>query len=118
MLTALAIVEQVVGNKLVEEAIGKARENIREGEGIAEPLKRSKLFPPLLIHLIAIGEKSGELEPMLEKVSQTYENEMETTITTVTSLLGPFMILAMGGVVLFIVLAVLLPIFDLSQVVR
>ncbi len=118
LLTALAIVEQVVGNKMVEEAIGKARENIREGEGIAEPLKRSKLFPPLLTHLIGIGEKTGELEPMLEKVSETYENEVETTITTLTSLLGPFMILAMGGVVLFIVLAVLLPIFDLSQVVR
>ncbi len=118
LLTALAIVEKVVGNKLVEEAIGTARENIKEGEGIAEPLKRSGLFPPLLTHLIAIGEKTGQLEPMLEKVSQAYENEMETTITTVTSLLGPFMILAMGGVVLFIVLAILLPIFDLSQVIR
>ncbi|MBI3359027.1 MAG: type II secretion system F family protein, partial [Nitrospirae bacterium] len=62
--------------------------------------------------------KSGELEPMLNKVSQSYENEVETTITTLTSLLGPFMILAMVGVVLFIVLAVLLPIFDLSQIVK
>lgn len=118
LLTALAIVEQVVGNKMVEEAIGKARENIREGEGIAEPLKRSGLFPPLLTHLIAIGEKTGQLEPMLEKVSETYENEVETTITTLTSLLGPFMILAMGGIVFFIVLAILLPIFDLSQVIQ
>ncbi|MBI3358022.1 MAG: type II secretion system inner membrane protein GspF [Nitrospirae bacterium] len=118
LLPALAIVQEVVGNKVVEEAIEKARENIREGEGIAEPLKKSGLFPPLLTHLIAVGEKSGELEPMLNKVSQSYENEVETTITTLTSLLGPFMILAMGGVVLFIVLAVLLPIFDLSQIVK
>ncbi len=118
LLSAMAIVEQVVGNKMIEEAIGKARENIREGEGIAEPLKRSGLFPPLLTHLIAIGEKSGQLEPMLEKVSESYENEVERTVTTVTSLLGPFMILAMGGVVLFIVLAILLPIFDISQIVQ
>ncbi len=118
LLPALAIVQEVVGNKVVEKAIEQARENIREGEGIAEPLKKSGLFPPLLTHMIAIGEKSGELEPMLNKVSQSYENEVETTITTLTSLLGPFMILAMGGVVLFIVLAVLLPIFDLSQIVK
>ncbi len=118
LLPALAIVQEVVGNKVVEKAIEKARENIREGEGIAEPLKKSGLFPPLLTHLIAVGEKSGELEPMLNKVSQSYENEVETTVTTMTSLLGPFMILAMGGVVLFIVLAVLLPIFDLSQIVK
>jgi len=118
LLPALAIVQEIVGNKVVEKAIENARENIREGEGIAEPLKKSGLFPPLLTHLIAVGEKSGELEPMLNKVSQSYENEVETTVTTMTSLLGPFMILFMGGVVLFIVLAVLLPIFDLSQIVK
>jgi len=118
LLPALAIVQEVVGNKVVEKAIENARENIREGEGIAEPLKKSGLFPPLLTHLIAVGEKSGELEPMLNKVSQSYETEVETTVTTVTSLLGPLMILFMGGVVLFIVLAVLLPIFDLSQIVK
>ncbi len=116
LLSALAIVQQVTGNKIFEEAIKKARENIREGEGISVPLKKSGLFPPLLIHLIAIGEKSGDLEPMLEKVSESYEREVETAVTTMTSLLGPVMILVMGGVVLFIVMAVLLPIFDLSQI--
>ncbi|MEK7286689.1 MAG: type II secretion system inner membrane protein GspF [Nitrospirota bacterium] len=118
LLPALAIVQDVVENKVIEKAIITARENIREGEGIAEPLKKSGLFPPLLTHLIAVGEKSGDLEPMLEKVSQSYESEVEIAVTTLTSLLGPMMILVMGGVVLFIVLAVLLPIFDLSQIIK
>jgi general secretion pathway protein F len=84
----------------------------------AEPLRKSGLFPPLITHMIAIGEKSGELEPMLIKVSEAYDNEVETTITTFTALLGPVMILLMGVMILFIVMAVLLPIFELSQVVR
>ena len=118
LLSAMAIVQQVVGNKVIEEAVGKAREEIREGEGIAGPLKKSGLFPPMLTHLIAIGEQSGQLEPMLEKVAESYDTEVETTVTTVTSLLGPMLILLMGAAVLFIVLAVLLPIFDLSQIVQ
>jgi general secretion pathway protein F len=118
LLTALEIVQQVVGNKVLEEAIQGARGNIREGQSIAEPLKRSGLFPPLVTHMIAIGEKSGELEGMLQKVSEAYDNEVETVVTGMTSLLAPLMILGMGGVVLFIVLAILLPIFEVSQIVK
>jgi len=118
LLSAMAIVQQVVGNKVIEEAIRKVRENIREGEAISVPIKKSGLFPPLLTHLISIGEQSGQLEPMLEKVSEGYDAEVETTVTTVTSLLGPLLILVMGCAVLFIVLAVLLPIFDLSQIAQ
>ncbi len=118
LLTALEIVQQVVGNKVLEEAIQGARGNIREGQSIAEPLKRSGLFPPLVTHMIAIGEKSGELEGMLQKVSEAYDNEVETVVTGMTSLLAPLMILGMGAVVLFIVLAILLPIFEVSQIVK
>lgn len=118
LLTALEIVQQVVGNKVLEEAIQGARGNIREGQSIADPLKRSGLFPPLVTHMIAIGEKSGELEGMLQKVSEAYDNEVETVVTGMTSLLAPLMILGMGGVVLFIVLAILLPIFEVSQIVK
>jgi general secretion pathway protein F len=100
------------------EAINRARENIREGESIAEPLKRSGVFPPLVTHMIAVGEKSGELEKVLLKVSEAYDHEVETIATTLTSLLTPVLILAMGGVVLFIVVSILLPIFEMSQVVR
>ncbi|MBI3805072.1 MAG: type II secretion system inner membrane protein GspF [Nitrospirae bacterium] len=118
LLISLEIVQQVVGNKVLEEAIQGARGNIREGQSIADPLKRSGLFPPLVTHMIAIGEKSGELEGMLQKVSEAYDNEVETVVTGMTSLLAPLMILGMGAVVLFIVLAILLPIFEVSQIVK
>lgn len=117
LLKALEIVEQVVGNTVLEKAIREARANIREGESIADPLKRSGLFPPLVTHMISIGEKSGELETMLQKVSEAYDNEVETVVTGMTSLLGPLMILGMGFAILFIVLAILLPIFEVSQMV-
>ncbi len=117
LLKALEIVQQVVGNKVLEETIQEARGNIREGESIADPLKRSGLFPPLVTHMISIGEKSGELETMLQKVSEAYDNEVETVVTGITSLLGPLMILGMGFAILFIVLAILLPIFEVSQMV-
>ncbi len=117
LLKALEIVQQVVGNKVLEETIQEARSNIREGESIADPLKRSGLFPPLVTHMISIGEKSGELETMLQKVSEAYDNEVETVVTGMTSLLGPLMILGMGFAILFIVLAILLPIFEVSQMV-
>ncbi len=117
LLDALEIVQKVVGNTVLEKTIHEARGNIREGESIADPLKRSGLFPPLVTHMIAIGEKSGELEQMLQKVSEAYDNEVETVVTGMTSLLGPIMILGMGLVILFIVLAILLPIFEVSQIV-
>jgi len=117
LLKALEIVQEVVGNKVLEETIREARTNIREGDSISAPLKRSGLFPPLVTHMIAIGEKSGELETMLQKVSEAYDNEVESVVTATTSLLGPIMILGMGMAILFIVLAILLPIFEVSQMV-
>jgi len=117
LLNALEIVQKVVGNTVLERTIEEARGNIREGDSIADPLRRSGLFPPLVTHMIAIGEKSGDLERMLQKVSEAYDNEVETVVTGITSLLGPIMILGMGLVILFIVLAILLPIFEVSQIV-
>ncbi len=118
LLTALDVVKNVVHLAPLANAIEQARENVREGQSLAEPLRKSGLFPAMITHMIAIGEKSGELEPMLIKVSEAYDNEVETTITTFTALLEPVMILVMGVMILFIVMAVLLPIFELSQVVR
>ncbi len=117
LLKALEIVQEVVGNKVLEETIQEARGNIREGEAIADPLRRSGLFPPLVTHMISIGEKSGTLENMLQKVSEAYDSEVETVVTGMTSLLGPLMIFGMGFAILFIVLAILLPIFEVSQMV-
>ena len=118
LLQALGIVQAVVGNKVLAGAIENARQGIKEGEGIAEPLKKSRLIPPLVSHMIAVGERSGELEGMLLKVAEAYDNEVETAINSLTSLLAPVMILIMGAVVLFIVLAILVPLFELSQIVR
>ncbi|MEO5657556.1 MAG: type II secretion system inner membrane protein GspF [Nitrospiria bacterium] len=118
LLTALEIVKHVVRNVVIAEAIEAARERIRQGQSIAEPLRRSGVFPPLVTHMIAVGELSGELETMLKKVSESYDHEVETTVGTMTALLSPIMILVMGGIILFIVLAILLPIFEMSHIVR
>jgi general secretion pathway protein F len=118
LLTALEIVKTLVSNKVIEEAIETVRENIKEGESIAGPLKRTGIFPPLMIHMVAAGEKSGELEKMLGKVAETYDDEMDAVIGTLTSLLSPLLILGMGLVILFIVLSILLPIFQMSSIVR
>jgi len=118
LLMALEIVKNVVHNVIIADAIETARDSIRQGQSIAEPLRRSGVFPPLVTHMIAVGELSGELETMLRKVSEAYDHEVETTVGTLTALLSPVMILIMGGVILFIVLAILLPIFEMSQLVR
>ena len=118
LIQALQIVKDVVNNKVLGRVLEEASKNIKEGETIADPLKKSGVVPPLVTHMIAVGEKSGELEGMLLKVAEVYDAEVETTVSTLTSLLSPVMILIMGIVVLFIVLAILVPIFELSQIVR
>lgn len=112
------IVKNVVNNMVIAKAIEDARESIREGEGIAEPLKRSGLFPSVVTHMIAVGEKSGELEEMLLKVSDAYDNEVETSIMRMTSLLEPAIIIVMGLIVAVIVIAILLPILEMSTVIK
>jgi general secretion pathway protein F len=117
-LTALDIVKSVVGNTVIADAINKARENVREGESIADPLRRSGLFPPVVIQMVAVGEKSGELEKMLLKISDSFDRTVETRITALMSLLEPVIILVMGLVVGFIVIAIMLPILQMSSGVR
>jgi general secretion pathway protein F len=107
-----------VSNTVLSQAIDDARSSIREGQSIAPPLKKSGLFPAMLVHMIAVGEKSGELEQMLAKAADAYDHEVESSVTAVTSILEPVMILVGGGVVLFIVMAILLPIFELNQLVH
>jgi general secretion pathway protein F len=117
-LMALDIVKSVVGNTVLADAIHKARENVREGESIADPLRRSGLFPPVVIQMVAVGEKSGELEKMLLKISDSFDRTVETRITALMSLLEPIIILVMGLVVGFIVVAIMLPILQMSSGVR
>jgi general secretion pathway protein F len=118
LLEALEVAKRVMRNSVLEEAVEIARQNIREGDSIAEPLKRSGEFPALVTHMIAVGEKSGELEEMLRRVTHIYTREVERLTTRVTALLEPLMILAMGVVVFAIVVAILLPIFEMSEMVR
>lgn len=118
LLPSLDIVKNIVDNRVLYDATEAARDAIREGQSIAPPLKKSGIFPPLMIHMIAVGEKSGRLEEMLFKTAETYEGEVDSTIATLTTLLEPVMIVFMGGMVTFIVLSILLPIFQMSQLVR
>jgi general secretion pathway protein F len=117
-LTALDIVQSVIGNTVLAAAVRKARENVREGESIADPLRRSGLFPPVVVQMVAVGEKSGELEKMLLKVSDSFDRSVESRVTALMSLVEPAIILVMGVVVGFIVIAILLPILQMSAGVR
>ncbi len=116
LLTAMDIVKNVVGNVRLAEVIDQARDAIREGESIAAPLKRSGEFPPLVFHMIAVGERSGALEEMLSNVANAYEAQVDTTVTALTSLLEPLMIVVMGVVVGFIVFSVLTPILQINTI--
>jgi general secretion pathway protein F len=118
LLTAMDIVRNIVGNLVLQDVIEKARDNIREGESISAPLKRSGQFPPMVCHMISVGERSGQLEDMLKKVADTYDQQVETKVSAMTSLLEPVMIIAMGGSVAFIVAAILMPILQLNSFVK
>ncbi len=118
LLTAMNIVKNVLGNALLESVVSTAISSIREGESIAEPLKRSGEFPPMVTHMIAVGEKTGQLEQMLDNVSRAYEADVETKVVALTSLLEPLMIMLLGGVVGFIAMAILMPLIQMNQLVQ
>lgn len=118
LLNAMDIVKNVLGNALLESVVSSAIGSIREGESIAEPLKRSGEFPPMVTHMIAVGEKSGQLEQMLENVSRAYEADVEVKVVALTSLLEPLMIVMLGGVVGFIAMAILMPLVQMNQLVQ
>jgi general secretion pathway protein F len=115
LIGALGIVRSIVNNRIMALAIDTARDSITEGESIAQPLKRSGEFPPLVIHMIAVGERSGQLESMLENVASTYEYQAEARINALMSLLEPLMIVMMAGAVGFMVFSILLPILQLNE---
>lgn len=115
ILTALGIVRDIVGNVILAEAVDQAAVNIQEGQSIAPPLKASGEFPPLLTHMIAIGERTGDLEPMLTLVADSYEDQVDVAMSAFTALLGPLMILALGGTVFLTALGLLLPMMNISQ---
>ena len=117
MLVALETVKNIVGNLLISEAIENAAQEVAKGQGLGVSLSSSGFFPSLSVQMIQVGEQSGALENMLNKIADIYENEVESTIMGMTSLLEPVMILIMGVVVGLIVLAICLPIFEMNQLV-
>jgi len=117
ILQALDTVAKTAGNKVVEGAIMKARESIREGEKIADPLKLSGVFPPMVIQMISVGEETGNLEIMLTKIADFYDQEVETAVKAMTSLIEPVIICVMGVVIGSIVICMFLPIFQMSSLV-
>ena len=118
ILDALRIGSQVVENLPMKEAIDAAAKRVREGASLNKSLAESRLFPPITMHLIASGESSGKLDDMLDRAAENQERELETLISALMSLFEPILILTMGTVVLLIVLAILLPIFNLNQLVQ
>lgn len=118
LLSALEIVQNIVNNVVISDIIEKAREGVSEGKDLATTLTQDEVFPPIVVQMISVGEQSGDLEQMLFNVSAAYENEVESSIMAMTSLLEPVMILVMAGVVGFVVVAILLPIFEMSQLIR
>jgi general secretion pathway protein F len=115
LLSALEISGGLLHNRVMHQAIITTTAAVREGASLAEPIKQSQAFPPLLAQMTAIGERSGNLEEMLIKIAESQDRQVEIILAGMLSLLEPIMILAMGGVIGFIVLAVLLPIFQASQ---
>jgi general secretion pathway protein F len=118
LLKAMDIVKNVLDNGKLEKVIETAAGSIREGESIAGPLKRSGDFPPIVTHMIAVGERSGQLEPMLENVARAYDTQVETRVQALTSLLEPLMIVFMGGGVGFIAFAILMPLMQMNEFVQ
>lgn len=115
LLAAMDIVKSLLGNVVLEQVIAKARDDIREGEGISPALKRSGEFPSLVTHMIAVGERSGQLEQMLVDVADAYDRETNAAITKATALLEPLMIVGMGGTVGFIVFSIMTPILEMNK---
>ena len=117
ILGSLEIVAKISGNKIVERAVNAARSSIKEGENIADPLAHSKVFPAMVTRMISVGEKTGELEKMLTKIADFYENEVDAAVTALTSLIEPLVIAVLGVVIGGIVIALFLPIFKISPLV-
>jgi len=118
VLEALRISAQVVSNLPMRDAVNEATLRVREGASISRSLAASKLFPPMMIHMVASGETSGKLEDMLSRTANYQEREVDGLIATLLGILQPLLIVLMGAVVMTIVLAILLPIFEINNLIR
>ncbi len=118
ILQSLNIVEGVVGNQLISKSIGEAKESLRQGRPLSEPFKKSWVIPPMVSHMIAVGEETGSLDSMLDKVADFYEKEVENSVDKIKSLIEPIMIVCLSGIVGTIVLSIMVPMFDIFSKVK
>jgi type II secretory pathway component PulF len=112
---ALETVAKTAGNKVIEIAVMTSRESVKEGERIATPLRKSGVFPPMVIQMVAIGEETGNLDAMLSKIADFYDQEVDIAVKALTSMIEPIIIVVMGLVIGFIVIAMFLPMFELGS---
>ena len=117
VLQSLDIVGKTSGNKVVEEAVVKSKKFVQEGESLSEPLSRSGVFPPMVVRMISVGEKTGRLEEMLTKIAQFYEEEVNTAVAGLTSMIEPLIIGFLGIVIGGIVVSLFLPILKITQLI-
>ena len=118
ILSALEIVGKTAGNVVIESAIEKVRNSIREGENITTPLARTKVFPPLVVRMISVGEQTGELEKMLTKIADFYDDQVDAAVSGITSLIEPLIIAFLGVVIGGIVICMFMPIFQISTIIN
>ena len=117
MLPAMDIVKNVVGNVLIAEVVETAAVEVGKGQALGNSLDAGQVFPPIAIQMIQVGEQSGNLEEMLNKVADMFEKEVETTVMRMTAMLEPIMVLVMAVMVLFIILSIFLPILEMRTLV-
>jgi type IV pilus assembly protein PilC len=118
ILTSLEIVARTAGNVVIEKAILATRESISQGKTIAEPLMDSGIFPPMVVQMIAVGETTGALDQMLNKIADFYDDEVDTAVSAITSLIEPLLMVFLGGILGTMIVGMYLPIFKLGEVVH
>jgi type IV pilus assembly protein PilC len=118
ILTGLEITARTAGNRIIQDAIMAARASIREGETISAPLRQSTVFPPMVVQMISVGEETGALDEMLNRIADFYDSEVDTAVDSLTSLIEPILTVGLGAIVLFLALAIFLPMWDLTKLAK
>jgi type IV pilus assembly protein PilC len=118
MLTALDVVKETAGNAPLQKAVENVQKEVREGGSISKPLGREPLFPPMVVQMVAVGEETGKLDDMLNKVADFYDEEVENSVEALTSILEPLMVVGIGGIVGSVVVGMYLPIFSIIQNIK
>jgi type IV pilus assembly protein PilC len=118
ILQALDIVSDTVNNKVISKAVNDVQGSVREGESMAKPLAKHKVFPPMVVQMLAVGEETGQVDVMLEKVSTFYNQEVEASVDSLTSLIEPLLIAVVGGAVGMAVIALYMPMFNIIKLIK